>query len=71
MIFKSYLSLVAMATQSMTSAATPTMKPRMMIQSGDMEESGLIKVTKIRQGMCFIKYISPRLTWCYVSFVRW
>lgn len=36
--YESYLCLVAMATQSITSAATPTIKPRMMIQSGHMGE---------------------------------
>lgn len=32
-----YLSLVAIATQSIMSAATPTTKPSMMIQSGDKQ----------------------------------
>lgn len=37
-ICMSYFSLVTMATQTITTAATPTTPARMIIQPGDMEE---------------------------------
>lgn len=44
LIFKSYLSLVAMATQTITRAPTPTIKARMMIQPGHMGEQELLRL---------------------------